>query len=263
MIAAYGAMRPDLALLRTLTFLSRLPPVSFAFRDGPHPLGADAPLFPLAGALIALPPALLLPLGTALGLAPLVAATLCVLSLVALTGALHEDGLGDTADGLFGHRATADALRIMKDSRVGTYGALALTGSLVLRIALLADLAAVRPGAAALALVAASAASRGWMAWLWSRLATADPGGLADSVGRPSAAAGRAGLVLGLAIAAALGLAVADVPGLVLPALLSALPVLWLARVLRRRLGGQTGDTLGAAQQLCEMALLLGFALVV
>ncbi|MBB3951758.1 adenosylcobinamide-GDP ribazoletransferase [Aureimonas jatrophae] len=255
-------MRPDLALLRTLAFLSRLPPVAVAFRGGPHPLGRDAPLFALAGAVIALPPALLLPLGVALGLSPLVAATLAVFSLVALTGALHEDGLGDTADGLFGHRPAADALRIMKDSRIGTYGALALTGSLMLRTALLAELCAVRPGAAALALLAAAAASRGWMAWLWSRLATADPGGLADRVGRPSVSAGLAGLVLGLAIAAALGLAVAGWPGLVLPALVSGLPVLWLARVLRRRLGGQTGDTLGAAQQLCEIALLLGFAFV-
>jgi len=255
-------MRPDLALLRTLAFLSRLPPVPRAFRNGPHPLGADAPLFPVAGLVIALFPALLLPLGVALGLSPPVAATLALLALVALTGALHEDGLGDTADGLFGHRPAADALRIMKDSRIGTYGALALIGSLILRVALLSQISAASPAGAALALVGAAAASRGWMAWVWSRLPTADPGGLADRVGRPGRHAGLLALGIGLLLLAASGGLAAGPWGLALPALLSALPVLWLARILRRRLGGQTGDTLGAAQQLAEIAALLGFALL-
>ncbi len=247
-------IRPLASVLRAAAFLTRLPAVPGAFAGPPVPLGHDAPAFPVVGLAAAAVPALVL-LGLAhAGLSPLAAAALATLLLVALTGALHEDGLGDTADGLFGHADKARALAIMKDSRVGTYGALALTGALLLRVSLLADIATGSGAHAALALLAAATASRGAMALLWSMLPSADPGGLADRMGRPSALAGRAAALIGLVLASALAAPAFGWASLLLPPFLGALAFAALRGVLVRRLGGQTGDTLGACQQITEIA---------
>jgi len=250
-------------LLRALAFLSRLPAPASAYRLGPHPLGPDAAWFAPAGLLMALLPAALLAALLALGLGALAASAGATLALVALTGALHEDGLGDTADGLFGHRSAEDALRIMKDSRVGTYGALALAGALLLRVVLLAEIAADAPLAGALAMLAAAAGSRGLMAWTWARLPNADPGGLADRMERPSRRTGRRALLVGAALFVAPALTVAGAFGTALAAFLALAATLRLHAVLRRRLGGANGDALGANQQIAEIALLLGLALAI
>ncbi|WP_082505701.1 adenosylcobinamide-GDP ribazoletransferase [Aureimonas sp. Leaf324] len=250
------------SVLRASAFLTRLPAMPAAFAGPAVPLGRDAPAFPVVGALAAALPALVLAGLLALGLTPLAASACAVLLLVALTGALHEDGLGDTADGLFGHADRERALAIMKDSRIGTYGALALIGSLILRVAFLAAIGSASGLAAALALAAAATGSRGAMAFLWSALPSADPGGLADRVGRPSPARGRIAAAIGLALASVLTVPVSGWGALILPPALAALVGLWLRGVLVRRLGGQTGDALGACQQLTEIAWLLGLALV-
>ncbi|GGE17146.1 adenosylcobinamide-GDP ribazoletransferase [Aureimonas endophytica] len=250
------------ATFRALAFLSRLPAPAGAFRESP-PLGRDAYAFPLAGLVIALPSAALLLAAAALGLSPASAAILALGLLVGTTGALHEDGLADVADGLGGNRPKERALEIMKDSRIGAYGALALGLSLLLRASLLADLAARGPGRAALALLLAAAASRGLMAWLWADLPPAVPGGTADRAGRPSPRAGRQAAALGTAI-----LLLGGLPGFGLGGGLCALGLALAGlagfrALLRRRLGGQTGDCLGAAQQIAEMAILIGLALTV
>ncbi|NDV88282.1 adenosylcobinamide-GDP ribazoletransferase [Aurantimonas aggregata] len=248
------------ATLRSLVFLTRFP-ARFASFPADSSLGADAHAFPLAGLLAAIPAALVLITADAAGLSPLVAATLSIGTLVLTTGALHEDGLGDVADGLFGHHGRERAIAIMKDSRIGTYGALALLLSVALRIGLLAQLLEHDPGAAALALFAAAAVSRGAMAWLWSVLPSADRGGLADRMGRPTEATGLRTLLVGDGIFLVLGaLAFGILPafaGLVL----GGLVLLWFRGVIRRRLGGQSGDCLGAAQQLTEIAALVGLCL--
>ncbi|RIX99069.1 adenosylcobinamide-GDP ribazoletransferase [Aureimonas flava] len=255
-------IRPVRSVLRASAFLTRLPAVGGAFAGTPVPLGRDAPAFPVAGLLVAALPALVLAgLGEA-GLAPLAAATVAVLLLVALTGALHEDGLGDTADGLFGHADKARALAIMKDSRTGTYGALALAGALLLRVTLLADVAGSSAPAAALALAGAASASRGAMALFWAALPSADPGGLADRAGRPTAAEGGWAALLGFGLAVLLTQPLFGWGAALLPLALAALAWEALRRVVRRRLGGQTGDTLGACQQTVEIAWLLGLALL-
>ena len=248
------------ATLRSLAFLTRLPAPAGAFAR-PRPLGEDAFAFPLAGLLAALPSAGVVLLADPLGLSVPTTAILAVALLVFVTGGLHEDGLADVADGLGGHQPRERALLIMKDSRVGTYGALALALALLLRISLLADLAAAGTGAAALALVLAAAASRGAMVWLWASLPSADPGGLADRMGQPT--------MRGAGIAAGLGAAILVVPAFVMggagaalpPLLLCAPAVLLFQRFIRRRLGGQTGDCLGASQQIAEIAVLLGLVL--
>jgi len=167
------------------------------------------------------------------------------------TGALHEDGLADTADGLGGGRDREHKLAIMRDSRHGTYGTLALVLSAGLRAAALAALG--DPLHAGLALIAAHAASRGALPLLMWRLPPARPDGLGATAGRPTGAIAVAaptiGAVLALAClgpargAAALALAGA---GVVLAAMLA-----------RRQIGGYTGDVLGFFQQIGEVAMLL------
>ena len=248
------------ATLRALAFLSRLPPVGRAFH-GEHRLGDDAHAFPVAGLLVALPGAALLALAQALGLSAPVAAILSLALTIGLTGALHEDGLADTADGLFGHHPRERALAIMKDSRIGVYGTLALILVLGAKVALLAELLTHGTGAAILALLAAAAASRGAMAHLWSSLPAAEPGGLAARVGAPDARTGRAAIAIGLVVSAAFGALAAGALGLLLPTLAGLCAHLAFRRFVRRRLGGATGDTIGCDQQLVEVAILTGFAL--
>ncbi|BDA82598.1 adenosylcobinamide-GDP ribazoletransferase [Aureimonas sp. SA4125] len=253
---------PDIlaATLRSLAFLTRLPPVSRAF-SGVHPLGSDAHAFPLAGLVAALPSALAVLLFGAFGLSPSTIAILAIALLVAVTGGLHEDGLSDVADGLGGHHPKDRALEIMKDSRIGAYGALALVLSLMLRASLLADIVATGTGQAALALLAAAAASRGAMAWLWSSLPSARDSGVAARVGQPSARSGRIAAFIGATLLVIAGAIIAGLAGAVLPLLAGLLVLGQFRKFLVRRLGGQTGDCVGAAQQITEIAALLGLAL--
>ncbi|KQT46222.1 hypothetical protein ASG43_11295 [Aureimonas sp. Leaf454] len=246
--------------LRALAFLTRLKPVASAF-SGHHRLGADVPAFPLAGLVAAAPSALVLVAATGLGLSPLVGAVLATGLLTALTGALHEDGLADLADGLGGHHGKTRALAIMKDSRIGAYGTLALVLSLALRIALLAGLAEHSAFDAALILLAAAAASRGAMGWLWSSLPSADPGGLADRVGQPDSGEGRRSAAIGAAILLVLASVTVGPFAAALPLVLGILALGQVRKLLQARLGGQTGDGLGAGQQIADLTILLGFAI--
>lgn len=120
-----------------------------------------------------------------MNLPPLACALLAIGALAAMTGALHEDGLGDTADGFFG--ASPDRrLGIMKDSRIGTFAALTLIVFVGLKAALLmAIIDRAGAGYAAIALIGCEAASRAGMLAFWHALPSARPGGLSDSVGRP------------------------------------------------------------------------------
>jgi adenosylcobinamide-GDP ribazoletransferase len=195
---------------------------------------------------------------------PTVAATLAVAATVWLTAAFHEDGLADTFDALLGAASHEKALAIMKDSRIGTYGASALALVLLLRVLLLADLLARDPWTAALVLTSSHAAGRAAAVLLMVSLpyagdeARAKARPLAREVRRRDAAwAGAVGALL-LALAASRAGGAAMVFAVAAGGLLVLLGVLraWL----RRRLGGYTGDTLGAAEQLGECAVLLAFA---
>ncbi len=193
-----------------------------------------------------------------------VVAVLSTVFSVWLTGAFHEDGLADTADGLGGAVSRERALDIMKDSRIGSYGAIALVLALVTKVALL-GLLAQAGGArlAALALFAAHVTSR-LMPLLVIRT-LAHVGDTPSSKSKPLAESiGTRGLITGLLWwAPALALAGWLAPGAPwLPAVLGALVGLaWMWRLLQRRLGGFTGDGLGATQQLSELLFYLGMAL--
>jgi adenosylcobinamide-GDP ribazoletransferase len=218
---------------------------------------------PLAGLAIALPSALVLAGAGLSGVHPMLASALGVTALVIVTGAFHEDGLGDSADGLFGGHTPERRLEIMKDSRLGSFGAVAIALALLLRVTALGSIVAAAGGlAAAAVLLVAAMASRAAGAWLLAGEAPARAGGASAAVGRPTFAT--AWIALGLSAAIGCGLTLlARLPptGLALACVLSALATLGLARLARRLIGGQTGDIVGAVQQVTEIAVYLGFAL--
>lgn len=198
-------------------------------------------------------------------LGALLAALLCVAATAWLTGAFHEDGLADTGDGLGGSVRRERALEIMKDSRIGSYGAVTLALVLLLKLTLLALLVQQGAGRAALALLAAHVLSRLAPLWVMRQLpyvsesGTAKSKPLADSV---SGASLGAGIFWSIPALALMGIAQGAI-GLMAALLLWLVMLLALMRLLRRRLQGFTGDTLGAVQQLCELALYLGLACAV
>ncbi len=231
-------------------FLSRIP-VSAGGAAAPGRLARAARAFPLVGAGLGLLGGLVYAIALGLGLTPTLAAVLALAALVWLTGALHEDALADVADGFGGGTERDEKLRIMRDSRVGSYGALALVVSFALRVAALSALA--EPGTVTAALVAAGAASRATMAGLMQRLEPARTEGRAAEAGKPDDRA----VALALAIAAVisvLGLGLRAGAGGFLAAGLGAAAVGYLAR---RQIGGHTGDVLGAGQQAAEILCLL------
>ena len=235
-------------LLTALGFLTRLP---VGQRHGGMPLAEAAGCFPLAGAAVGAIGALAFWLAGSLGLPPTIAAVVAVGATLLATGALHEDGLADVADGFGGGFGRERKLEIMRDSRLGSYGALALMASFGLRTLALTSLASLDLVAAAL--VAGHAAARAPLpaVMAWSRPARAE--GLGAAAGRPSEKQVWLGLGLGAGIALlALG------PGVALPALLIAwAAAAFLTAVARRQIGGYTGDVLGAVEQVAETAFLL------
>ena len=182
---------------------------------------------------------------------PALAALCALVAVILATGALHEDGLADFADGLAGD--TKDrSLAIMRDHEIGTYGVIALMLSLAVRAAAVTLIA--EPRAVMAALIAADTASRLSAVLIMAALPPARRDGMSASVGSPTA--GLAAIALGLTfIIAWLLLPFGVALLLILGAIVSAIV---LGRVAFRRLGGQTGDVLGASSQICEcLALIL------
>ena len=207
-------------------------------------------MFPAVGAAIGGAVGLLCLGMRAIGVPDLAAAALALGASALLTGALHEDGLADVADGFGGGRDTAAKLEIMRDSRLGTYGALILMVSFV-RKALGAG--GVAGGYVVQSLIAAHALARGVLPAMSMSLPYARKDGLAANAGRPdlatAAIAGAFALIIAL-----LSLPWADALCAALVAAASAIGMAWLAQ---RQIGGQTGDVLGGAEQVAETAILV------
>ncbi|WP_447775534.1 adenosylcobinamide-GDP ribazoletransferase [Variovorax boronicumulans] len=190
------------------------------------------------------------------------AAVLSTVATVMLTGAFHEDGLADVADGLGGSASRERALEIMKDSRIGAFGAVALVLALGLKFGLLAALAARGLDVAAVSIVGAHVLSRlaplfliRWLPYVGdSSGSKAKP--LADAI------SGGALLVAVLWAAPAVVLLLCTHDAVHVGAALVALLLAggWMARLFVRRLQGFTGDGLGATQQVCELAIYLALA---
>jgi adenosylcobinamide-GDP ribazoletransferase len=262
---ALGAgARAWLADLRLcLAFFSRLP-ISVGGRDTaadePRALAEAIRALPLAGLVIGGIGGAVLLLAAAGSLTPLVGAFAALTAIMAVTGALHEDGLADTADSL-GGATREDRLEIMRDSRTGAFGASALIVSIGGRAALIAEIAGEGGFVfAALALTAGATLSRTAAMWPAYRLAPARSEGAGHAAGRPSQSG--MGTALLLAVAAALALLVwqASLVGLVGALAAVALASLAMTRFAERTYGGHSGDLAGATQQVAEVGFLLALA---
>lgn len=243
----------SLAELRlALMLLTRLP---MGWLDPAPPLAAAAWAYPLAGAVVGLISGVVFVLAEGCGLAPTPAAVLAVAAGVLATGAMHEDGLADLADGFGGGRDKAAKLEIMRDSRLGSYGAIALGLALLLRVVLLAE---VLPHHAPLALmIGAGMLSRAPLPLLMRVLSPARDGGLGHSAAE-RIGPGAVFAALAIAVVAAAFLLPAPLAALIAVAVGAGL----VALVARRQIGGFTGDVLGAAQVVAELALWLTLAAV-
>lgn len=230
--------------------LTRLPLPS-ARPTGATAASHPARCYPLVGTAVGALAGLAYGVAAWLALPPFAAAIAALAVAMLVTGALHEDGLADLVDGFGGGRDRTHKLAVMRDSRIGTYGVLALVLVLAARGGSLAALA--DPGTALAALVAAHAASRGGLAAMLWALPPARRDGLAAATGRPGGADALAAAALGSLPAALL----LELPIALAAILAAAVLQAGLALQARRQIGGITGDVLGAAQQLAEAAVLL------
>jgi len=193
------------------------------------------------------------------GLAPIACAAVAVAAGLALTGAFHEDGLADTFDGLGGGATPERKLEIMRDSRVGSYGAAALIMALLVKVALIVDLD--DPRTTPIVLAAAGAMAKAVSVVLMHATPPARADGRSAEAGRPGWAETATAAVLGLIATAGAAIAL-DAPFAILTAVAAAAAAGLGVRVLAmRHVGGQTGDILGATQQASELATMLAFAL--
>jgi adenosylcobinamide-GDP ribazoletransferase len=237
-------------LATATAFLTRLP-----LPEGePAAAGALARAvwaFPLAGVAVGVTGAVVYALAHRFGLPPWPAAALAVAATLGVSGCLHEDGLADTADGFGGGTTREQKLEIMRDARIGTYGVCALALSILIRVGALADLASV--GAVATALIAAHAAARAAMPAVMFLLLPARGDGLAFEAGAPEASRVLTGAVLAVII---LALCLGPLRALAAVIVLGV-AIAVIARLAVNQIGGQTGDVLGAIEQVGEIAVLL------
>ncbi len=249
------------ALHLAAVFLTRMPlPRAGAVEH--DRLAAATWAFPIVGAFVGLAGGGVYVVATLVGLPVAVAAILALATMALATGALHEDGLADTADGFGGGADRAAKLAIMRDSRIGAFGALALIFVVAGKIFALTAIGATAGTVGAVAaIVAAAAFSRAAMSVVMVTLAPARDSGLGADAGRPATAVVVAALLLGAVIAAAVHLRLG--PAAVIVALAAGLAASWAVAVLaRRQIGGYTGDVLGAAQQASETTILLALSAV-
>ena len=231
-------------LARAIGLLTRLPVQTDDVRSA-----QAAWAWPLAGALVGLLAALSGAIALGLGLPVELAAGLAITTQIIVTGAMHEDGLADCADGFWGGHDSDQRLKIMRDSRIGTYGVISICLSVLLRWSMLAALFSA--GAIVGPIVAAAALSRVPLVALMCWLEPVRVGGLSARVGRPDPEA------LVLAAAVALLLALLFTGFAALPAAAIAVFMGWgVARVALAKIQGQTGDVLGASQQMAEIGIL-------
>ncbi|MBD3663682.1 adenosylcobinamide-GDP ribazoletransferase [Sulfitobacter sp. TSTF-M16] len=241
-------------MVLALALLTRLP--------FPHtPSAARAPAaaawaYPLVGVVVGL---LALAVGWAvqwLGATAPITAMVVLATGIVVTGAMHEDGLADCADGFWGGWTVARRLEIMKDSQIGTYGVIALVMSLLTRwyvLTMLIDKGAL-VGAVLVSAVISRAAMVGVMHWL----PNARKIGLSAQTGRPAGAP--TVMALGIAVVAAVAAPTVSMFWLLI---FAALVTVAAGRVARRKIGGQTGDVLGATQQVVEITVLVAFDVMI
>lgn len=222
-------------------------PASLQHTD--KPIAASAWAFPFIGLAVGALGGVVLFALERNGIAPPVATLLAMATIMCITGAIHEDGLADTADGFFGGRTTEEKLAIMKDSRIGTYGVLALLMAVLLRLSLISDMNLPK---AIACIVMAQCISKSAMVCLMFLLPLARREGLAVHTGKPD------GVVTCTALIVAVAAAVFYLGKLFLwPIAAAALAVFLVRALANKHIGGYTGDVLGTTAILAEIAVLL------
>jgi len=247
-------LKPDTPLISfvdlpsAIGLLSRLP-VSVGRNRG----AACAWAFPVTGMILGTIAAAIGWIASAIGLSEGLTAGLALVSLVAMTGAMHEDGLADSVDGLWGGWDKTRRLEIMKDSHIGTYGVIALVLSLLLRWTALTALA--HAGLLTIALIAVATLSRVPMVVAMALMPHARNNGLSVGVGR----VGKNTALIAVAIATPITLVLLGWSGITV-IVLAAIAGTAVALIAMRKIGGQTGDILGAMQQIAEIAGLMALS---
>ena len=237
------------AFFAALRFMTRLP-VPARIGHGGAGLDRSSRYFPAVGLVVGAIAALVFVLASLVWPKTL-AVLLSMAATLYLTGAFHEDGWGDMVDGFGGGWGRLRILEIMKDSRIGSYGAVAL---IVLLLTKFCALVEIEPSSVPLALIAGHAFSRLCATSVLHGLDYVRAEGKAKPLGERH---GRGDLFCG-ALTALVPLLLLKPQQALLGALFAALATLWLARLFKRQIGGYTGDCLGATQQLAETAFYCG-----
>lgn len=241
--------------LVALVFLTRLP-IRLNFNFTLSALGRASRCFPLVGLIVGGVSGAVFLVAHLSGAPILIASLLSLSSQVLLTGALHEDAIGDVADGFGGGADKSKKIEIMRDSRVGTYAVVMLILVIGIKAAALASFQ--NPYLAFSVILSAAVISRGVMTWGMFLLPTAREDGLGATAGKPSLTSTLWALLFMLLIPVA-----TLNPYLGSIALIAAITGASLMAVIAyRQIGGQTGDVLGSLQQVSEAAILLTLATV-
>jgi adenosylcobinamide-GDP ribazoletransferase len=237
-------------LKASIAFCTRLP-LWRAMPISGGSLARAAWAFPVAGIVVGLIAAAVYGFAHRAGIPAWPAAALSVAATLFATGCLHEDGLADTADGFGGGATREQKLDIMRDSRIGTYGVCALIIALLLRVGVLASF--FSSATAAWALLASHAGARAAMMAFMFLVPPARRDGLSSDAGQPPIESAGVAVALGFVfVAICLGPARAIIALILLAAIVALMA--WLSR---KQIGGQTGDVLGAVEQIVEIAILL------
>ena len=245
---------PD-SLLDAIRFLTIVRVRDTESAMAPDWLARAMKYFPVVGAGIGLVSALVLLIANEF-VSPVIAALLAVTAGIILTSALHEDGLADTADAFGGGWTIEKRLAIMKDSRIGSYGALALGLGVALRVAAISDMPM---WAGPAALIAAHAAARAAPAFVMNRLRYAgNTAAMKVSYAEAPVRSGELRFALVVVLLAMLPLALISLSTVLVGLLCGAALAFVLTRWSRHMLGGYTGDVLGAVEQVFEIGFLLG-----
>lgn len=248
-------------LIMALRFFSRLPA-----GNSPHEapdLGRIAMALPFAALIMAIIPCAIILLGAWAGIPHFFVATLAVASMAIVGGGMMEDSLADSADGLFGGYTRERRLDILKDSRHGTYGVSALCLFLVLRITAIGSLIAISPLTAVGVWLAANLIGRSGGLWVSVALPQARDEGAAAAAGQLPRSSYLVGLGLATLLLVIIGGLATSLLGVVAAIVAVALVVVGWTALCKRLVGGQTGDLIGAAAGLGEVAALTALLIFV
>ena len=242
-------------IVRAISLTTRLP-VNPDFMRHIEPKNDSSWAYPIVGIILAIPISILGYILSILGFDSGVISAVLIITLIFLTGAMHEDGLADTADGFWGGWTKDTRLEIMKDSRIGTYGVIALVFSILIRWYCLKII--IDQNLLFIAVAVSVILSRSLMScYMWITPNAKDKG-LSFNTGRPDDISAIVAFTLGASVT----LLLVGFKGIFI--LLLGSIIVWLSRILSlHKIDGQTGDTIGAVQQICEVIILFSIFFLV